>query len=82
MPITLSETALSLLRLHLAGKALILKGPNAEALPGCSMEETLAAYRELAAVGLMYPVSGFAHGPESLYRLSDEGWERRHEFLN
>ncbi len=40
------------------------------------------AYRELAAAGLMYPVSTFAHGPESLFRFTEEGWRRREEWLS
>jgi hypothetical protein len=38
------------------------------------------AYRELARAGIMYPVSTFAGGPESLFRFTSRGWERRHEF--
>ncbi len=79
--ITLSEDALSLLKLHLAGHTLHMKGPNPGSLPGRSTEETLTAYRELVAAGLMHPVSGFAHGPEAHFRLSDEGWERRERWI-
>lgn len=78
---TLTDMTLRLLRLHLEGGSLTLKGPRASPLPACTMEETLAGYRELAAAGMMYPVSGFAHGEESSFRLSDEGWARRDEFL-
>jgi hypothetical protein len=38
------------------------------------------AYRELARAGIMFPVSTFAGGPESLYKFTSQGWERRHEF--
>ncbi len=44
-------------------------------------EANLEAYRELAAAGLMYPVSTFKHGPESVFRFSDDGWNCRHEIL-
>jgi hypothetical protein len=44
-------------------------------------ESNLAAHRELAAAGIMYPVSTFARGPEAYFRLTPEGWERRHEVL-
>lgn len=39
------------------------------------------ANRELAAAGIVYPVSPFARGPEAYFRLTAEGWERRHETL-
>jgi hypothetical protein len=51
-----------------------MKGPNPGSLPGRSAEQTLAAYRELVAAGLMHSVSGFAYGPEAHFRLSEEGW--------
>ena len=44
-------------------------------------EDNRPLYRELAAAGLMYPVSGFTRGPEANFRLTDEGWMRRHEIL-
>lgn len=78
----LSDDAVTLLRYHLTGRRFHLKGPKPEGMPGRTVEETLAAYRELASAGLMYPVSGFAHGPESLYRLTDAAWERRYEWLS
>lgn len=59
----LSESALDLLRRRLAGERVDV---NAETRP---------LYRELAAAGLMYPVSGFTHGPEANYRLTEAGWE-------
>ncbi len=31
-------------------------------------------------VGIMFPVSGFATGPESRFRFAKQGWERRIEF--
>jgi hypothetical protein len=40
-------------------------------------EENKPFYRELAAAGLMYPVSGFAHGPESNFRFTEIGWNLR-----
>jgi len=76
----LSEVARDLVRLHLSGRTLHMKGPDPEALPGRTVEETRNGYRELVAVGLMDPISGFAHGPESHFRLTDAGWERRGEF--
>ena len=68
--IMLSDTALSLLRLNITGPHVAVTAENRE------------AYRELAAAGLMYPVSTFAHGPESLFRFTEEGWRRREEWLS
>jgi len=67
--ITLSESALALLRYRLATKDNRVNGSNRE------------AYRELVRAGIMYPVSGFATGPEASFRFTDEGWERREEFI-
>jgi hypothetical protein len=44
-------------------------------------DETRPLYRELAAAGIMYPVSGMTRGPEANFRFTDEGWARRHELL-
>lgn len=67
--ITLSEIALALLRRRLAG----------ERIPGTL--ETRPAYRELVAAGIMYPVSTFARGPEAVFRFTEEGWNRREEWI-
>ena len=67
--IMVSDTALSLLRLNITGPHVAVTAENRE------------AYRELAAAGLMYPVSTFAHGPESLFRFTEEGWQWREEWL-
>ena len=61
--LTLSDAAISLLRLLLAGRPLVRRGPEPESLPGRSVEETRDAYRELVRAGLMDPVSSFAGGP-------------------
>ena len=81
LAITLSEAAESLLEIHFSGRSLHLKGPKPESLPGLTLEETLSAYRELAVAGLMYPVSGFAHGAEAYYRLTEAGWGRKENGL-
>ena len=65
----LSEAALDLLR-------LILDGGRAP------VAANLESYRELARAGLMDPISGFAHGPEANFRINDEAWARREEWLN
>jgi hypothetical protein len=44
--------------------------------------ENLEAYRELAAARIMYPVSTWAGGPESVFRFTPAGWERRDEWVN
>jgi hypothetical protein len=78
----LSDEARSLLRLHLAGRPLVRRGPQPESLPGRSVEETRDAYRELVRAGLMDPVSSFAWGPESHYRLTWEAYDQREEWLS
>jgi hypothetical protein len=44
--------------------------------------ENLEAYRELATARIMYPVSTWAGGPESVFRFTFAGWERREEWIN
>ena len=39
------------------------------------------AYRELVRAGIMYSVTGFVSGPEAYFRFTDEGWERRDEWM-
>jgi len=41
--------------------------------------ENLEAYRELARAGVMYPCASFTRGPESVFRFTEEGWNRRYE---
>ena len=65
-PGNLSESARERLRRHLAGDE-------------CVTDANRAAYRELTAARIMYPVSGFAGGPESNFRLTYWGFHRRHE---
>lgn len=67
--IDLSEAARRVLERHLAGDMKVT-------------DANRPAYRELARVGIMYPVSGFVSGPEYLFRFTDEGWERRFELLD
>lgn len=67
---TLSEAALCLLRLRLAGE-------RCEVTPG-----NLEAYRELTRAGVMYPVSGFLGGPEASFRFTEDGWRRREEWIS
>jgi hypothetical protein len=62
---TLSEAAQAILRRRLVGEWVAIT------------EDNKPFYRELAAAGLMYPVSGFAHGPESKFRFSEAGWALR-----
>jgi hypothetical protein len=65
---TLSESARSLLRRILSG----------EQVEVAANKET---YRELARAGIMYPVSGFVGGPESSFRFTAEGWNRRDKWI-
>jgi hypothetical protein len=73
----LSEDARNLLRLHFSGRSLRMGRGAMDSLPGRTVEETRTAYRELVRAGLMYPVSGFASGPESHYRMTEEAWNRQ-----
>ncbi|MGP0062075.1 MAG: hypothetical protein ACLQGP_00550 [Isosphaeraceae bacterium] len=66
--IELSEEARDTLGRHLAGDRKVT-------------DANRSAYRELARAGIMDPVSGFVSGPEYLFRFTDQGWERRFEFL-
>jgi hypothetical protein len=65
----LSADALALLRLHIERDGIRVDEANR------------AAHRELAAAGIMYPVSTFARGPEAYFRFTPDGWARRHEIL-
>jgi hypothetical protein len=79
--IHLSEDARDLLRIHCSGRSLVMGGSKPESLPGRTVPQTLTAYRELVAAGLMDPVSSFAHGPESHFRLTKAAFCRREEWL-
>jgi hypothetical protein len=61
--ISLSESALSLLRRRLKGDDEVT-------------EANRAAYRELEAAGIMIGISTGAGGPESVFWFTDEGWAR------
>jgi hypothetical protein len=63
--VTLSEAAVAVLRFEIRGWKAKRKGAR------------LAAYRELAAAGIMEPVPG----TEADYRFTDEGSARREEIL-
>jgi hypothetical protein len=67
--LTLSDAAVAVLRRRIETK-------RSEVTP-----ENIEAYRELARAGIMYPVSGFVHGPEANFRFTEEGWNRREEWL-
>jgi hypothetical protein len=67
---TLSPSAIALFRLHVEQDGIRVDDANRE------------AHRELAAAGIMYPVSTFARGPEAYFRFTDFGWDRRNEILN
>jgi hypothetical protein len=62
----LSAEAVAVFRQHLAGDREV-------------NDANRVAYRELAAAGLMDACHSFAGGDESVYRLTQEGWERRFE---
>jgi hypothetical protein len=65
----LSEAARELLRRRLAGDREVT-------------DANRPLYRELVAARIMYPVSTWAGGPESVFRFTPAGWERREEWIN
>jgi hypothetical protein len=64
----LSEKALAVLRKRLEGDDRVT-------------DANRDGYRELAAAGIMMPLSTWAGGPESRFLFTDEGWARRMDFL-
>ena len=65
----LSEAAMELLRRRLAGDHEVT-------------DANRPLYRELVAARIMYPVSTWVSGPESVFRFTLAGWERREEWIN
>ena len=65
MTITLSESALELLRLHFADMRPRVDDANRE------------AYRELGRAGFMEPLHSFTWGQEANYRLTKAGADLR-----
>jgi hypothetical protein len=72
----LSNRALGLLQSHLA--AIGLRNGGATGYPTARTRE---AYRELARAGMMDACHSFARGPESVYRITEEAYNRRQELL-
>jgi hypothetical protein len=69
--IELSQRALALFRLHVERRGQI------------SVDHvTRESYRELARAGLMQAGSTFRDGEDSIYRLTQQGFERRAEILH
>jgi hypothetical protein len=64
----LSEAAIERLRCHLAGDRAVT-------------DENRASYRELAAAGLMAAGHTFRDGDESIYHLTEEGFDRKAELM-
>lgn len=69
--VRLSEAALALFRLHVERQGRIDVD-----------DKSLEPYRELARAGLMRAGSTFRDGEESVYVLTQEGFERKAEHLN
>jgi hypothetical protein len=67
---SLSKAALALLRLHLERHGQVDVD-----------DATRETYRELARAGVMVAVNTFAGGPESAYRLTKLGFQRKAELL-
>ncbi len=65
----LSEPARELLRRRLAGNREVT-------------DANRLLYRELVSARIMYPVSTWVGGPESVFRFTRAGWERREEWIN
>ena len=77
----LSDDARTILRIHLTGGKMMLKGSSAEPLSDRTLDQTREAFRELARAGLMEPISGFVHGPEAHYRVTEAGAKLREEIV-
>ncbi len=67
--ISLSPAAMAMFRLHVERAGIRVDDTNRD------------AHRELAAAGILYPVSTFARGPEAYFRFTDFGWDQREEIL-
>jgi antitoxin (DNA-binding transcriptional repressor) of toxin-antitoxin stability system len=65
----LSESARGLLRRIASGERVAVT------------DENRPTFRELAAARILYPVSTWAGGPESVFRFTPAGWERREEWI-
>jgi hypothetical protein len=66
----LSESAVAVLRFRVKGYRMKIT------------DSSLEAFRELAAAGINHPVSTWAGGPESVFRFTRAGWERREQWIN
>jgi hypothetical protein len=64
----LSEAAWGLLRRRLAGDREVT-------------DANRPLYREVVAARIMYPVSTWVSGPESVFRFTRAGWERREGWI-
>jgi hypothetical protein len=71
METTLSGAALALFRRHVERRGQLDVD-----------DSTREPYRELARAGLMRAGSTFRDGPESIFRLTQEGLERKAELLS
>jgi hypothetical protein len=69
--VRLSEAAVTLFRVHVERYGQVEVN-----------DTTRPLYRELASHGLMVAVNTFAGGPESAYRLTKLGFERKGELLS
>jgi hypothetical protein len=72
----LSDQALHLLQSHLA--AIGSKNGDPPVYPS---DRTREAYRELARAGMMDAYHSFTRGPESVYRITEEAYNRREELM-
>ena len=66
----LSESAVAVLRFRVKGYRMKVT------------DRSMAAVRELAAAGIMEPVSGADGNSEADYQFTEDGWARRQELLS
>jgi hypothetical protein len=66
----LTESAVAVLRFRVKGYRMKVTDRSRE------------AFRELAAAGIMEPVSGADGNPEADYQFTENGWARRQELLS
>jgi hypothetical protein len=66
----------------LSADALALFKRHIERLGDIAVDDSnREPYRELARAGLMVPLHSFTRGRGALFRITDEGWDRRFEFI-
>jgi hypothetical protein len=44
-------------------------------------DTTRPLYRELTKAGILMPIGTFTKGDDSVFRFTNQGWDRRFEFM-